>query len=362
MEVEMEKLQMIEKEVMAFDFDLRSIRSDALRDGSQTPGSSKKGVRPFGRLVLAQHDKNRRDRALRDRLVKEKRAEQHRTEKREDQLNRAMQLNRRPVAAGRREHRTKKSTSSAFTFLQFMRPISSAFSSDSFTSTASKRTAEELDFVPSGKPSLVLTVADAKMLKFINNERPFTFQVDTEDGGHYLFQATNQKEMTKWMSNVGHISQVAAQRRLTWMGDVHKLQDHDAERQTIVAQEPTAVFGVDLTALLRRENYGEDPPAGTLPTFIKIALAEIEGRGFTEVGICMASLFGWTTTLTFFRSYRRIQVRDQRFRRGVESWSYADRTLDRHLRHLRSCQDVASPATQCDIPVESLLNSHRRRG
>jgi hypothetical protein len=281
----MEKLQMIEKEVMAFDFDLRSIRSDAIRDGSQTP-SSKKGVRPFGRLVLAQHEKNRRDRSLRDRLIKEKRAEQQRSEKREHQLDRAMQVKARPNAAGRGQHRTKKSTSSAFAFLQFMRPISTAFSSDSMTSNSSKRTAEELDFVPSGKPSLVLTVADAKMLKFINNERPYTFQVDTDDGGHYLFQATNQKEMSKWMSSVGHISQVAAKRRLTWIGDAPQLQDHVSDRPKVVAKEPTAVFGVDLTALLRRENHGQDPPAGTLPLFVQACLTEIESRGFSEVGIC----------------------------------------------------------------------------
>jgi GTPase-activating protein BEM2 len=287
----MEKLQMIEKEVIAFDFDLRSIRSDAAREGSQTPGSSsKKGVRPFSRLVIAQQDKNRRDRTLRDRLVKEKRAEQYRTEKREDQLNRAMQANRRPMAAGRKEHRNKKSVSSAFNFLQFMRPISSAFSSDSLSSNSTKRTVEELDFVPSGKPSLVLTVVDAKTLKFINNERPFTFQVDTEDGGHYLFQATNQKEMAKWMSSVGHISQVTAQRRLTWMGDAPKLLDHVDDRPKVLAQEPTAIFGVDLTALLRREHHGEDPPPGALPSFIQVCLTEIESRGFSEVGICTCLL------------------------------------------------------------------------
>jgi GTPase-activating protein BEM2 len=282
----MEKLQMIEKEVLAFDFDLRSIRSDAIRDGSQTPSSKKGGVRPFGRLVLAQHEKNRRDRALRDRLLKEKKAEQYRTERREHQLDRAMHVKARPNASGRGQHRTKKSTSSAFAFLQFMRPISTAFSSDSVTSNPPKRTAEELDFVPSGKPSLVLTVADAKMLKFINNERPYTFQVDTEDGGHYLFQATSQKEMAKWMSSVGHVSQVAAKRRLTWIGDAPQLQDHVSDRPKVVAKEPTAIFGVDLTALLRRENHGEDPPAGTLPIFIQTCLAEIESRGFSEVGIC----------------------------------------------------------------------------
>lgn len=284
-DIEMERLQKIEKEVMTFDFDLRSIRSDAVRDGSQTP-SSKKTARPFGGLVLAQHEKNRRDRALRDRLLKEKKAEQHRTERREHQLDRAMQVKARPDAAGRGQHRTKKSTSSAFAFLQFMRPISTAFSSDSMNSNPPKRTAEELNFVPFGKPSLVLTVADAQTLKFINNERPYTFQVDTDDGGHYLFQATNQKEMAKWMSSVGHVSQAAAKRRLTWIGDAPQLQDHVSDRPKVIAKEPTAIFGVDLTALLQRENHGEDPLAGTLPTFVQICLSEIESRGFSEVGIC----------------------------------------------------------------------------
>jgi hypothetical protein len=239
-DLDMEKLQLVEKDVSGFDFDIRTIRQDAAREGAQTPGSSnRKRIRPFARLVFAQEEKHKRDRALRDRLFKEKRAEQYRTDKREDQLNRAMQPRTRPMPAARKDHRTKKSVSSAFSFMQFMRPISSAFSSDSMTGSAPK-TIEELDFAPSGKPTLVMTVADAQTIKFINNERSFTFQVDTEDGGHYLFQAPNAKEMAKWLSSIGHISHEAAQRRLTWIGEASKAQYLADGGDTAGATEPTA--------------------------------------------------------------------------------------------------------------------------
>jgi hypothetical protein len=237
----LETLSFVEKQLAAFDFDLRIIRQEAGREAAQAPNTSGKKVqRPFQRLIYAQQEKLKRDRYLRVALLKEKRAEQTRIEEREDQLNRAMYTNQRPMQPGRREHRNKKSVSSAFSFLGFMRPLSSAFTSDSAAASSPRRTVEELDFIPSGKPSVVLSVADARTLRFINNERSFLFQVDTEDGGHYLFQALNQKEMARWMGGIGHISEVAAKRRLTWIGTAPRPQDHLADRGKVIASGPTA--------------------------------------------------------------------------------------------------------------------------
>lgn len=240
----MERLNKIEKEVNSFSFDLRAMKEEANREGMMNASSGAKRVsRPFQRLVIAQQDKNRRDRALRDRLTKEKRAEQSRNDRREDQLNRAMHPLRKPPAQlSKKEHRTKKSVSAAFGFLQFMRPISSAFSSDSLSQPSVKRTPTELDFMPSGKPSLVLSVADARVVKFINNERSFLFQLDTEDGGHYLLQAINRKEMAKWMDSVSRLSKIAARRRLTWIGNSPKPQvmDHIPDKPTATSRDPRA--------------------------------------------------------------------------------------------------------------------------
>lgn len=217
-----ERLNHIEQELNHLRFDLRSIREEAYRESLLAPPPlSKRTPRPFQVLVITQQEKNKRDRVLRDRLSKEKRQEQHRQDKREEYLNKAMHT-RRPPLSTPKSHRNKKSMSSAF--LHFMRPISSAFTSETTSSNAIKRTPAELDFSPSHKPTLVLNVADARVSQFINNERSFTFQVDTEDGGHYLLQALNKGDMKKWMETIDRISKTAAKRRLTYLGNTSKVQ------------------------------------------------------------------------------------------------------------------------------------------
>jgi hypothetical protein len=183
---DLERLNNIEREVSSLQFDQRGIRDDAQRENMQVTvggsSSGRKAARPFQKLIVMQQEKNKRDKHVRDRVSKEKKHEQHRTDKRDDHVNKGIQ--RTPGAiAQRQQHRNKKSMSSAF--FQFMRPISSAFTSEHPDPSSMKRTPAELDFAPSGKPTLVLNVVDAKVAQFINNERSFTFQLDTEDGGHY---------------------------------------------------------------------------------------------------------------------------------------------------------------------------------
>jgi hypothetical protein len=161
---------------------------------------------------------------LRDRIAKEKRQEQLRHEKREELFNKALYPKASPSTA-QKQHRAKKSMSNAF--FQLMRPISTAFIADSHSPTV-KRTAKELDFVPTGKPALVLDLVDAKVAQFVNNERSFAFQLDTEDGGHYLLQAIDKRDMMKWMDVIKRTSQDGAKRRLTYLGQSPKpeLSDH----------------------------------------------------------------------------------------------------------------------------------------
>ena len=210
------RLGKIEQEASYIQFDHRLIREDAIREaGSDGAHPNRRIPRPFNLLVFAQQEKYKRDKYARDRLSKEKKLEQHRHEKREDYLNKAMHSSK-PSSGVSKAHRNKKSMSSAF--FQFMRPISSAFTSDTAIPSGPKRTAEELDFVPAGKPALVLSLADCRVAQFINNERSFTFQLDTEDGGHYLLQAMGKKDMTKWMNKISHVAKTAAKRRLTYLG------------------------------------------------------------------------------------------------------------------------------------------------
>ncbi|KAL6305095.1 hypothetical protein BKA93DRAFT_731484 [Sparassis latifolia] len=282
-----ERLNRIEKEMNSTHFDFRVIREEAHREATQAgpPGSSipKRIQRPFHGLVSLQQEKNKRDRYLKDRLSREKRLEQQRNDKREEYLNKAMNT-RRQFTSVQKQHRNKKSMSSAF--FQLMRPISSAFSSES-VSAMSKRTPAELDFTPAQKPSLVLSVVDARVSHFVNNERSFTFQLDTDDGGHCLLQAIGKPEMKKWMDTIQHVSKTAAKRRLTYLGQNSKMQlsDHLLSKPATASRDPVAVFGVELEFLLEREAPDCEVQPGAIPSVIERLICEVESRGLTEIGI-----------------------------------------------------------------------------
>jgi hypothetical protein len=284
-----ERLNNIEREMNSISLDHRTIKDDAQREALQAQcngsASVKKTVRPFQRLVAAQQEKYKRDKYLHDRLSKDKKQEQLRNERRDDQINKAMR-SRKPMTQVQKQHRMKKSYSSAF--FQLMRPISSAFT-DSMHATALKRSPAELDFSPSGKPSLVLSVVDARVAQFINNERSFTFQLDTEDGGHYLLQAISKQEMVRWIEQINRVAKLAAKRRLTYLGNSPKPQladhIHDHPSATTASRDPRAVFGVELEFLLEREANGAQPEIGSIPSVMLTCLSEVEFRGLSEVGI-----------------------------------------------------------------------------
>lgn len=232
----------MEQEVNKLQFDLRAIRDEAHREAAHvnTGPQAKRNQRPFHKLVLAQQEKNKRDRYLRDRLEKERKQEQYKIDKRDEYLSKAMHT-RRPYTTAQKQHRMKKSGSSTF-FQQLMRPISNAFALDNIDVNFVKHTAAELDFTPSGKPALVLNVGDARVAQFINYDRSYAFQLDTEDGGHYLLQAASRSEMMKWIHIIDHVSKSAAKRRLTYLGNSPKpqLSDHIQDRPTTALRDPTA--------------------------------------------------------------------------------------------------------------------------
>lgn len=237
-----ERLNSMEKEAVSTQFDLRGIKEEAVREAmrsdSNTVSSTKKLVRPFQRLVILQLEKNRRDRNLRSRMQKEKLQEQTKNEKRDDMLTKAMRP-RKPGSQPVKQHRNKKSMSA---FLHFMRPISSAFGADIIPASGHKRSASELDFRPTGKPFSVLSLMDARVSQFINNERSFTFNLDTEDGGHYFLQAMNRKDMVKWINTLNRVTKMAAKRRLTYLGNSPKpqLADHLHDHPKSASRDPNA--------------------------------------------------------------------------------------------------------------------------
>jgi len=236
-----DRLSNIEREVFSIHFDSRAIKEEAHRESLTASAngntSSKKPARPFQRLVALQMEKNRRDKHLRTRLQKEKMQEQNRQEKRDELINKAMR-GRRVSAVAQKQHRNKKSMSALF---HFIRPISSAFGAETPHPPVLKRTVSELDFTPAGKPSLVLSLMDSRIAQFINNERSFIFQLDTEDGGHYLLQAINKREMAKWIDTVTRVSNIAAKRRLTYLGQTKpQVNDHIQAHSSTATRDPFA--------------------------------------------------------------------------------------------------------------------------
>jgi hypothetical protein len=125
-----------------------------------SPAAARRAVRPFQKTISLQVEKNRRDRTLRTRIHKERVQEQTKNGKREDLLNKAM-CSEQPATPQQKHQRSKKNMA---TFLHFMRPISSAFTgNETDHAPAVKGTAEELDFAPSGKPSLVVGLVEARV-------------------------------------------------------------------------------------------------------------------------------------------------------------------------------------------------------
>ena len=299
-----ERLSLVEKEVSQIQFDIRAIRDEATREALHASAgvsqSAKRVGKPFHKIVAYQMEKNRRDKNLRARLQKEKMYEQARFEKREDVFIKALR-SRKPPQAIQKQHRNKKSMSA---FLSFMRPLSSAFGTDAFQSPGLKRTASELDFKTTGKPAQVLSLMDAHVAQFVNNERSYTFKLDTEDGGHYILQAMSKRDFGKWLETISRVAKSATKRRLTYLGNSPKpvLSDHLHVEPVNASRDPTAgefrdlwvtlllaysgaVFGVELELLLQRE-AGEVVPLGAVPRVIDKCLFEIESRGLSEVGIC----------------------------------------------------------------------------
>src|SRR6267154_3664842 len=94
---------------------------------------------------------------------------------------------------------------------------------------------------------LFLSVTDARVAQFINNERSFTFQLDTEDSGHYLLQAISKQEMVRWIEQINRVAKLAAKRRLTYFGNSPKPQladhIHDHPSTTTALRDPRAGKG-----------------------------------------------------------------------------------------------------------------------
>ncbi|KIJ51425.1 hypothetical protein M422DRAFT_158043 [Sphaerobolus stellatus SS14] len=285
--IDIERLNNMHREVAGHPFDLRLLKEEAYQESLHPPfplPHSKKALRPFARIIQAQQEKCKRDRQLRERLLREKGAEQQRAERMEEDIDRAMHTRpQNPRAV--KQQRSRRTMSSAF--FNLMRPLSSAFTSDTIYASPVKRSPEELDFQPNGKPSLVINIVGATVMPFINSVRLFLFTLTTEDGGRYLLQASTNSGLEGWISAISQTAKLSTARRLTYIGNTPKPQfaDHIQVVSQTTRRHPTAVFGVELDFLLEREAGGNEVPIGAVPRILDMCLNEIEAHGLQEVGL-----------------------------------------------------------------------------
>ncbi|CAE6515386.1 unnamed protein product [Rhizoctonia solani] len=277
---DVDRMTNMQREVAELYYEARVIREEAHKENTHTAphhAPPRKIIRPFHRLVIEQNEKNRRDKYARERLQKEIRNERLITERRDDNIAKAML-----PKGGHGQRKKSRSMSGFFTML---RPISSAWSGDKFHDKMMKpRTLQELDFEPTGKPSIVLNVANAQVQDFVNNHRSFIMRLRTEDGALYYLQALDHHEAARWLAVLQETSLTYAKRRLTYQAGKSDPAEAGAPSFNTTTKHPNPVYGVPLEELLERE-YGSPPPADAVPHIIKICIQEVESRGLTEPGI-----------------------------------------------------------------------------
>lgn len=214
---DMERLNAMGRETQTNLLDMRAVREAAQREAAHLSfNHGKRIIKPFYQLVALQQEKFKRDKYLRDKLHKEKKMEQIRSDKRASLMNKAMQPAK--SSPGPKHLRQKRSVSGMYSLF---RPLSVAFGvaerSDSWEGP--RRTAKELDFPASSpKAHLTLNLVGAGIRVFINDVRPYTLQLDTEDGAHVLLQATTATERDKWLATIKKIADTSAMKRLTYLG------------------------------------------------------------------------------------------------------------------------------------------------
>ncbi|KAG8909517.1 rho GTPase-activating protein [Tulasnella sp. 417] len=283
---DMERLGAMGREARQGTYDYRSVREAAQREMSHLSfNHGKRLVRPFYHLVALQQEKIKRDRYLRDKLLKEKRSEQLRSDKRASLLNKAMQPNRNG-GVSQKHVRQKRSGSGMYSLF---RPLSAAFGATMERAGSwegPRRSAAELDF-PALKPKVELTMnlVGAGVRSFINDQRPFTLQLDLEDGGRFLLQTTSGAECNKWLQGIKKVAETSALRRLTYLGRNAVPAFNEAGDSNAGPKDPNGIFGQNILTVLQRESPTGEYVPGAIPRLVEMCLAEINKRGLQEPGL-----------------------------------------------------------------------------
>ncbi|KAK4057577.1 rho GTPase-activating protein [Microbotryomycetes sp. JL221] len=264
----------------------------ALKDAASSESiKSTKLYKPFARLVTQQQDKLKRDKLAREQISKGQKLEQQTRLQKEKEVAKAMD---KSVNV-----RARRMTS----LFNFGRPTTPSVGQTSLSSTSSSQqsiqpqlSAHALqalrDFVPNSKPYLVLALSgvDAHALK--DSPRSFVFELTTEDGQRSLFQAPTRHELESWIDHFKRSGSQIAFRRATFLAQTALAEESEDQGSVGVAAVTTskspvlrtvpmpkgAVFATPLWDLVQREGR-------EVPLLVEEALAAIERRGLSEVGI-----------------------------------------------------------------------------
>lgn len=219
----------------------RAVKEEAQKENTfSTPsGQSRRLSRPFSRTIIAQQEKNKRDRQFRDHFSREKKLEQQRLEKQSVNYDKTMALAKGGSIGIIKAPKHAKKASNAF--FRVVRPLSTAFPFTYNTNTAPPTrqwSLPELDFNPTNKPSLSINLAAARTKPVTGRARSYVFTVDTEDNGRFYFQAINRTEMERWLKAIEKTSTTTAERRRTYVGPTPSLEFLGRSRN--LGRHPTA--------------------------------------------------------------------------------------------------------------------------
>ncbi|KAM0793470.1 hypothetical protein ACM66B_000912 [Microbotryomycetes sp. NB124-2] len=234
---------------------------------------SSRAIKPFARLVVMQQEKTKRDKSAKEQISRGQKLEQQTRLQKEKEVARAMDKSVN-VRARRMTSIFNFGRSGSTTPVPTIQPPSQP--------TPSAHALQALrEYVPQAKPYLVLALSgvDAHALK--DAPRSFVFELTTEDGQRSLFQAPNRRDLEAWIEHFKRSGSQIAFRRATFLAQTALAEE--SEEVATRSPKPTTkslggVFAVPLWDLVRKEGR-------EVPLLVEEALAAIERRGLSEVGI-----------------------------------------------------------------------------
>ena len=289
-----------------------TIDAKALRGAASKENSARttRIVRPFSQLVTAEHEKIRRDLKHRENYDRNQKEIQKALLRKQQDLSRSLENSKRASM------RSKYGMNS---LLRAVRPLSVAISS-SWTpekGTMSSRVVapEELPaqciISKNARPALTIDLVNAVV--GVLNRSENLFRIRTEDGMETYFQAPSAEELEQWIKVMSLAAIDGANKRRTIIREDAKLASVEeipqfSPRNSMVLNFETAVFGIDLAVLVRREK-------ASIPHCANQLMDEIEQRGLEEVGIYRIS--GSLTTVNAlkaaFNGKDEVDLRDDRW-------------------------------------------------